>query len=283
MAVREVLAQLILIGALEVAGVPGIAAAHAAECDVIDLNLTTTPVTPQLNYALHRHIDLMEELPGGPIDLMLVGDSLVESWDPLSWGEAAKGKSIFNFGSGGERTQNLLWRLQSDKLKELQPRNVVLLIGTNNLGVDDLPCATLAGIDAAVQRMRELWHEFRLLVVLIPPRGESWKFQDEKRREINQGLRQRAASQGWETVDVDAALTCNFTQPCANYQWDKLHLEKPGYKVLAGAVLGKLGWQLGGGDRSGHPDPSPEDPPAKRSQRRLDAFVQQGAGNEAGR
>jgi lysophospholipase L1-like esterase len=213
-----------------------------AGCDPVDLTLTTTPVMPQLNYALHRHYDLMSELPSGPVDLLLIGDSLVESWDRMSWGEAGKSKTIFDFGVGGDRTQTLLWRLQNDRLAELRPRNVLLLIGTNNLAVDDRPCAVLAGIDSVVRQMRWLWGDFRLLVVPIPPRGEHWKFQDAQRKEINEGLLNRATAAGWTTIDMDAALTCNFTQPCPNYQWDNLHLAPPGYRALTAATVAKLRW-----------------------------------------
>jgi beta-glucosidase len=218
------------------------AAAEAAACDPIDLALTTTPVMPQLSYALHRHYDLMSELPSGPIDLLLIGDSLVESWDRTAWGTAGKAKSIFDFGVGGDRTQTLLWRLQDNRLGELRPHNVLLLIGTNNLAVDDPPCAVLAGIDLIVREMRQLWGDFRLLLVSVPPRGENWKFQERQRQEINRGLRNQAATEGSTIIDMDAPLTCNFTQPCQNYQWDNLHLARPGYRVLTETIIAKLGW-----------------------------------------
>jgi len=145
---------------------------RAAECDDMDIQITTTPVFPQFTLGLHQHFEQMRQVPTGPIDLLLVGDSLVWGWDPHAWGKGGEGKSIWGFGAVGDRTQNVLWRLQGDDLKKLAPKNVLLLIGTNNLGAVDKPCAVLAGFEAIVHRMRELWSPFRLLIADPPAWGE---------------------------------------------------------------------------------------------------------------
>src|SRR3954452_21768586 len=97
---------------------------EAAECDELDLQITTTPVFPQFTLGLHQHFEQMRQVPTGPIDLLPVGDSLVWGWDPHAWGKGGEGKSIWGFGAVDDRTQNVLWRLQGDDLKNLAPKIV---------------------------------------------------------------------------------------------------------------------------------------------------------------
>lgn len=42
---------------------------------------------------------------------------------------------VANYGIAGDKTQQLVWRIQNDEVRGLIPRLVVLKIGTNNLGI----------------------------------------------------------------------------------------------------------------------------------------------------
>lgn len=41
---------------------------------------------------------------------------------------------VANYGIAGDQTQHVLWRIQNGEVSGLNPRLVVLKIGTNNLG-----------------------------------------------------------------------------------------------------------------------------------------------------
>jgi hypothetical protein len=82
-------------------------------------------------------------LPGGPVDFLLIGDSLVEMWPQEAWTASFPDTTVLNLGVGGDTTQNVLWRLSKMPLTRIQPRRVALLIGTNNLSHKDKPCAIL--------------------------------------------------------------------------------------------------------------------------------------------
>src|SRR5205807_777687 len=73
----------------------------------------------------------------GDVDILLLGDSIMEGWrNPTAKPGFFPAKAA-NFGLGGDQTQHLLWRLQNGELDGIQPRVVVVLIGTNNTGQDN--------------------------------------------------------------------------------------------------------------------------------------------------
>ena len=72
----------------------------------------------------------------GGVDLLLVGDSIVGSLDGAGrkvqdyyYGD----RNFVNMGFGGDRTQHVLWRLDHLPMGKIQPKAVMLLIGSNNL------------------------------------------------------------------------------------------------------------------------------------------------------
>ena len=85
------------------------------------------------------HDDLFAD---GEIDLVFVGDSITHNWEgargpgsdyggkPLA--ELKKRYSVFNLGFGGDRTQNVLWRLENGELDGCRAKCFMLMIGTNN-------------------------------------------------------------------------------------------------------------------------------------------------------
>ena len=84
----------------------------------------------------------------GGIDLLFLGDSITEMW-PADAFEANFGRyDPANFGIGGDKTQNLLWRLRNGAVGQLDPKVVVLMIGVNNFGLgDDTPEDVFRGVE----------------------------------------------------------------------------------------------------------------------------------------
>ena len=93
---------------------------------------------------LEKHESFLAQAKKGGIDLLLIGDSLTDMWggeghDPkISRGQKVYEKELLplkaaNFGVNGDKTQNVLWRLQNGELDGIKPKVVMLLIGTNNV------------------------------------------------------------------------------------------------------------------------------------------------------
>src|SRR5260370_20114005 len=89
------------------------------------------------------HSELVEKAKQGRIDVYFEGDSITRRWGTRdeqykhflrNWEQNFFGWNAGNFGWGGDKTQNILWRLNNGELDNVKPKIIVLLAGTNNVG-----------------------------------------------------------------------------------------------------------------------------------------------------
>ena len=87
------------------------------------------------------HAQLLEKARAGRIDVYFVGDSITRRWGATdypdllaNWRQNFFGWNAANFGWGADRTQNILWRLENGELDGVNPKVIVMLAGTNNVG-----------------------------------------------------------------------------------------------------------------------------------------------------
>src|SRR5690349_5458070 len=103
--------------------------------------------------SLIAHEQLLEKARKDHIDIYFEGDSITRRWGATdypellaNWKQNFFGWNAADFGLGADRTQNILWRLQNGELDGINPKIIVLLAGTNNVG----NTAPAGGIDAKV-------------------------------------------------------------------------------------------------------------------------------------
>src|SRR5262252_719894 len=87
------------------------------------------------------HTQLLEKARRGGIDIYFEGDSIVRRWGATdypellaNWNRNFFGWNAADFGWGADTTQNILWRLNNGELDGVNPKVIVLLAGTNNVG-----------------------------------------------------------------------------------------------------------------------------------------------------
>ena len=199
----------------------------------IELRVTTTPSPPPFATSWRRHELLMQKLPQRPIDLMLVGDSLMQYWPSSCWDPLV----VFNFGIAADKTQHTLWRLDRLYPRQIDTCGALVMLGTNNLGADDGPEAIYTGVEAVVKRLARIAPSAPVYVVGIPPCGPDFAFRDADRRRANQLL---SASKLFRAIDVDEIITTGFDPNCTNYMDDHIHLSEDGYRVLTRFILGQV-------------------------------------------
>lgn len=235
----------------------GAATANAAECNRYAVEITTTPALYQWTSALEK-ASLLLEAPPQQADTILLGDSLLAFW-PRDLAEQQFGNGlVWNFAVGGSRTQHILWQLDRLGDRGPHPREVIVLIGTNNLSDEKLPaCAIIEGIKSVAARAREKWPDAAIRLMGIPPRGSDFHFRDTDRRTINAAIRDWSATRpATHYFEVDAmAMTCGHyagvtvasadaaalpgKSRCENYADDFGHFRRPGYNVIFSALRGE--------------------------------------------
>ena len=128
------------------------------------------------NRFLSRH-KLVEQQRGKTVDLVLLGDSIMHFWEwkhPASWKKLTQGRTVLNLGYGGDRTQNVIWRVENGELDGYKAKNIVLMIGTNNNSSKDTnPANVAAAIEKIVALVRAKQPDAQLILHPIFPRGAS--------------------------------------------------------------------------------------------------------------
>ncbi|NKL33594.1 lipase [Rhizobium leguminosarum bv. viciae] len=179
-------------------------------------------------------------------NLALVGDSLVELWQP--WiKDSFPTRPVMNLAVAGDTTQNALYRLEGLDLPDFHPADVVVLIGTNNLGAKTVPCAVATGVVAVVSKVRALWPGAHIYALSIPPRGKRYAFYEDVRIPANQLVASSLAEMpGVTFVQMnDDMLRCGkpSDKECSNYKPDHLHFNEGAYKLIT-SFLAAAGLQL---------------------------------------
>lgn len=210
----------------------------------------TQSVTPErlqeswaVDWWLPRHEAKLAEIKahrdaGRRVDLVFLGDSITQGWEnegKAAWTASFAKYNAVALGFGGDRTENLLWRLQHDELDGMRPKAVVVMIGTNNTGdrLED-PAFTVAGIKRNLDEIRRRQPQAKVLLLALFPRGE--KPDDLMRRHnarINALLPQLADGKQVVFLDIGRALTNPDGTLSKDILPDWLHLSPQGYEIWA--------------------------------------------------
>lgn len=186
---------------------------------------------------LHEaHVETVQK-NRGPIDVLLVGDSITIQWGD-SWSRHFPDLKAINIGIGGDKTQNVLWRIDHGGVEGIEPKRIVLMIGNNNMffvpetGAD----AAAQGIQVCVQNLREKFPEAEIIVAKILPAHAPGNAFYEDIKKTNAAL-DRLQLEREERVKV-LDLWNDFVDASGNlkpdlYTPDKIHLSPAGYAVYA--------------------------------------------------
>ncbi|MEQ1631803.1 MAG: GDSL-type esterase/lipase family protein [Planctomycetota bacterium] len=190
---------------------------------------------------MDQHDRCVQTAKSGGIDLVLLGDSIVQSFGGETRSVSNPGEGALkthfrslrtaNMGIRGDRTQHVLWRVQHGAVDGLSPRWLVLAIGTNNLSAGDAPRDIAAGIDAIVDELRARLPHTHVLVQAPLPRGrEANDPLRQRSRELASLLLARAPSAYTSVLDPESAFcTADHALDASLFASDFLHLQERGY------------------------------------------------------
>jgi lysophospholipase L1-like esterase len=202
---------------------------------------------------LKRHEGFVEVAKKGGVELLFLGDSITDAWGGTGR-TGGNGAKIFakefeplgaaNFGIGGDRTQHVLWRLQNGELDGIQPKALMLMIGTNNMGSDSAE-QIAEGVTAIVKEIQKRSPKTKVLLLGIFPRGEKPGPGREKIKQTNAIIAKLDDGKTVKYLDIGD----KFLQPdgtlSKDVMYDFLHLTEKGYQIWADAVKAPLLEMLG--------------------------------------
>lgn len=223
------------------------------------------------------HEQMVANLKKGQIDVYFAGDSITRRWRATdypqflaNWNENFFGWNAANFGWGGDTIQNILWRLQNGECEGIQPKVIVLLAGTNNVGNTPASEARVAdiakGIEALLDTLREKAPEARIILMGILPRndGADPTALMASIQKINETISRFADGKTIRYLSINDKLADNDGKLFEGMTVDRLHLSLKGYQVWADALKPLLTEMLGPPSREDHAPPPTGDPSAAR-------------------
>lgn len=137
-------------------------------------NSAVVPVARTNASWIHRHESMNQQAQQGHIDLIYVGDSIVEHFNNQGkavWGHYYEGRHALNLGIGGDRTEHVLWRFDHGNIDGISPKLAIVMIGQNN-GGHNTADEIAAGVTAVVQRLRTRLPNTKILLLAIFQRRE---------------------------------------------------------------------------------------------------------------
>ena len=197
------------------------------------------------NRFLSRHQEI-EKLKGRTVDVVLLGDSIMHFWEwkhPQSWAKFTANRVALNLGYGGDRTQNVIWRIEHGELDGYEAKCVVLMIGTNNNSSDSTdPANVAAAIEKIVGMIRK--HQPRAKIVLHPifPRGVSAasvkhakaRARNDKTNALLKAFAERDGKIVW--IDFNSKLVDETGWVPASIMADQIHPTDAGYDIWMEAL-----------------------------------------------
>lgn len=159
--------------------------------------------------------------------VVFLGDSITDFWRKAGkavWEERIAPFDAVNFGISGDKTENVLWRLDNGNLSgKMSPKLVVLMIGTNNW--QNKPEDTAQGVKAILEKIKADHPKTKILLLAVFPRGAN---QADAKRQTNDKLN---------------AIIKKFADSKKQIYWldiNKVFVEKGKDKVLTKEVMPDL-------------------------------------------
>lgn len=197
------------------------------------------------------HEQLLAKRTQGKIDVYFVGDSITrrwgtsdEAWKDLleNWNANFRGWNAADFGWGADKTQHMLWRLRDGELDGVNPKVVVVMAGTNNIGnrtpIGDTEARATdvaRGVAALVTEIRKRAPRATVVLTGITPRNDNPAVMPV----IDSANRQIARLADGKTVryiNINEQLAFPDGRLRAGMTDDGLHLTTRAYQIWADAL-----------------------------------------------
>jgi lysophospholipase L1-like esterase len=201
-----------------------------------------------------RHEAVMKIKDALKPEIVLIGDSITHFWggEPdggrignrgrESWAALFGERKVLNLGFGWDRTQNVLKRIELGELDGLDPKVIVIHIGTNNLAATpqhraETNAQIAEGIAAVVGRAQAKCPNAQIILLAVFPRGKgATNPQRETIAEINKLLAPLGKKPRVTFLDITDHWLAPDGSVSTELMPDTLHPNEKGYTVWGEAL-----------------------------------------------
>lgn len=194
---------------------------------------------------VQRHKEILADITKHPdTQVIFLGDSITDRWDTTAmdiWNSAFGKWNPVNMGVGGDKTQNVLWRIEHGELEGISPKVAVLMIGTNNTHADQ-PADIVTGIKQIIKVTQEKLPNTKILLLAVFPReprmrnGKPVTTPMDRIKVINQELPKLEEPGKVRFLNINDKFLVNGKVP-AEIMPDQVHPSEKGYRIWADAVV----------------------------------------------
>jgi len=198
------------------------------------------------------HLQLLEKASNGGISIYFEGDSITRRWGAsdeqykdflANWRQNFFGWNAANFGWGADKIQNILWRLNNGELDNVNPKVIVVLAGTNNVGNtspqsagDPRVADITAGIKAILDICNRKAPNATIVLMGITPRNDNVAVMSII-DQINENISKFADGKKIRYLNINNQLADKTGKLFEGmFNRDELHLGVGGYQVWADAL-----------------------------------------------
>lgn len=163
---------------------------------------------------------------------VIIGNSIVHYWGGTeqhtngskSWAEHMEPNGFYNMGFGWDRVENVLWRVYHGMLDGYDADEVVLMIGTNNLGINSEE-DIIGGLKLLLEQIRKRQPNALIkMVSLLPRRGSEQRIID-----LNKGIEEMVIQNGYIFIQCGDNLLLENGMVNESLFIDGLHPNEDGY------------------------------------------------------
>ena len=195
-----------------------------------------------------RHQQFNARIKQGDVDLIFIGDSITHWWEKAGkeiWQEYYGHRNAVNLGIGGDRTENVLWRLDNGNIDGISPKVAVVMIGTNNHPPRNTGEEIADGIIAICKKLRTKLPRTKILLLAIFPRERKPSPMREELAKASKIASRIADKKKIYYLDIGEEFLERDGSISKEVMHDYLHLTPKGYKIWAEAIEPKLAELMG--------------------------------------
>ena len=206
---------------------------------------TTRPVTQRREPGTYewrtRHATILEYTRNHTPKAILLGNSITHYWGgepghskkngPKTWKKVMQPAGFLNLGCGWDRIENVLWRVYHGELDGYQAQKVVLMIGTNNIGMNT-DTEIVAGLRFLLTAIHHRQPQAELKVIGILPRRN----EEERIRKLNVQIKEMVETEGYAFANPGTALLLSDGKIDESLFLDGLHPNDSGYVRIADEI-----------------------------------------------